>query len=74
MSLTFPKESVRRLHEVHLGEEYRHDYRRFTVQNGDLLLSVWQLFRGKVAEFKSDGIPTILNTSTIRVNELRPGR
>lgn len=51
-------------------EEYRHDYRRFTVQNGDLLLSSSGNSWGKVAEFKSDGIPTILNTSTIRVNEL----
>jgi type I restriction enzyme, S subunit len=51
-------------------EEYRGQYRHFTVQDGDLLLSSSGNSWGKVAEFRSDGIPTILNTSTIRVNEL----
>jgi len=48
-------------------EEYLETYRHFTVMKGDLLLSSSGNSWGKVAEFQSDE-PSILNTSTIRIN------
>jgi type I restriction enzyme S subunit len=62
---------------IHFGEyakfisarEYQEQYMRFTIREGDLLLSSSGNSWGKIAEFHDDGIPTILNTSTIRVNE-----
>ena len=50
--------------------EYRTDYRRFTVNRGDLLLSSSGNSWGKVAEYDSNE-QVILNTSTIRLNENR---
>ncbi|MBP2044867.1 restriction endonuclease subunit S [Methanobacterium aggregans] len=49
-------------------EEYKHSYRHFTVEKGDLLLSSSGNSWGKVAEYLSDE-KVILNTSTIRINE-----
>jgi type I restriction enzyme, S subunit len=51
-------------------EEFRGKYRHFTVNSGDLLLSSSGNSWGKVAEFRGSQ-PTMLNTSTIRVNEAR---
>jgi type I restriction enzyme S subunit len=51
-------------------DEYKAQYRHFTVQSGDLLISSSGNSWGKIAEFENDEVPTILNTSTIRVNEL----
>jgi type I restriction enzyme S subunit len=50
-------------------DEYQTIYKHFTVSKGDLLLSSSGNSWGKVAEFESDEI-AILNTSTIRVNEI----
>ncbi len=54
-------------------EEYRSSYRHFTVRQGDLMLSSSGNSWGKVAEYTSVE-PVILNTSTIRLNELVPLR
>lgn len=51
-------------------EEYDAGYKRFTVQQGDMLLSSSGNSWGKVAEYLSSDT-AILNTSTIRVNQLR---
>jgi type I restriction enzyme S subunit len=48
-------------------EEYFKTYRHFTVMKGDLLMSSSGNSWGKVAEFHSEE-PSILNTSTIRIN------
>jgi len=53
-------------------QEYETTYRHFTVRNGDLLLSSSGNSWGKVAEFINDD-RTILNTSTIRLNENHSG-
>lgn len=54
-------------------KEYFSLYRHFTVRSGDLLLSSSGNSWGKVAEYT--GVePVILNTSTIRLNELAPLR
>jgi type I restriction enzyme S subunit len=50
-------------------DEYQTIYKHFTVSKGDLLLSSSGNSWGKVAEFESDEV-AILNTSTIRVNEI----
>lgn len=50
-------------------EEYQSSYRHFTVVAGDLLLSSSGNSWGKVARYIGDK-EVILNTSTIRVNEL----
>jgi type I restriction enzyme, S subunit len=52
-------------------EEYTKTYQHFTVKKGDYLLSSSGNSWGKIAEFESDE-PTILNTSTIRLNESHP--
>lgn len=54
-------------------DEYRSSYRHFTVKQGDLLLSRSGNSWGKVAEYIAVE-PVILNTSTIRLNELVPLR
>ena len=51
-------------------DEYEEGYRRFTVRSGDLLLSSSGNSWGKIAEY-SDSEKVILNTSTIRINELK---
>lgn len=54
-------------------DEYEESYRRFTVGSGDLLLSSSGNSWGKVAEYTDDE-KVILNTSTIRINELKDGK
>jgi len=55
------------------NEEYASSYRHFTVKNGDILLSSSGNSWGKVAEYISDET-VILNTSTIRLNQLEHKR
>ena len=52
------------------NEEYMGSYRHFTVNNGDILLSSSGNSWGKVARYEGDE-KVILNTSTIRLNELQ---
>jgi type I restriction enzyme S subunit len=54
-------------------EEYQRSYRHFTVNSGDILLSSSGNSWGKVARYTSEE-QLILNTSTIRLNELKHGR
>jgi type I restriction enzyme S subunit len=49
--------------------EYSSGYKHFTVEKGDILLSSSGNSWGKVAVYEGDG-KVILNTSTIRLNEL----
>lgn len=62
-----------RLEKFISEEEYNRSYRHFTVVKGDLLLSSSGNSWGKVAEY-SGTEAVILNTSTIRLNELVPLR
>lgn len=50
-------------------EEYESSYRHFTVNKGDIMLASSGASWGKVAEYDGDEI-AILNTSTIRLNEI----
>lgn len=52
------------------NEEYNESYQHFTVNNGDILLSSSGNSWGKVARYEGDE-EVILNTSTIRLNELK---
>tara|TARA_R110002049_G_scaffold297185_3_gene486006 strand:- start:1776 stop:3131 length:1356 start_codon:yes stop_codon:yes gene_type:complete len=51
-------------------KEYIQSYRHFTVNSGDILLSSSGNSWGKVAKYEGEE-KVILNTSTIRLNELR---
>ena len=58
-----------RLEKFISADEYLSSYRHFTVEKGDLLLSSSGNSWGKVSQY-FDTDPVILNTSTIRLNEL----
>lgn len=62
-----------RLEKFISNDEYSESYRHFTVQTGDILLSSSGNSWGKVAIYNSDE-KVILNTSTIRLNELKEVR
>ena len=59
-----------RLEKYISNEEYLTGYRRFTVNKGDILLSSSGNSWGKVAVYNGEE-KVILNTSTIRLNELK---
>ncbi len=61
-----------RLEKFISTEEYLTGYKRFTVNRGDILLSSSGNSWGKVAIYKGNE-DVILNTSTIRLNELSSG-
>lgn len=60
-----------RLSKFISNEEYAEKYKHFTVRAGDLLISSSGNSWGKVARYTGQE-DVILNTSTIRVNELSP--
>jgi type I restriction enzyme S subunit len=55
------------------NDDYEENYQHFTVKKNDLLLSSSGNSWGKVARYLSDE-KVILNTSTIRINELTPSK
>lgn len=61
-----------RLEKFISNQEYQDSYKHFTVRKGDLLLSSSGNSWGKVATYDSNE-QVILNTSTIRLNELQQG-